>query len=62
MVPQLMDIGSTIVLAVVGTCICAGLTYVICGGLRVTSDGEEAGLDLADHGEVGYSETMLVPL
>jgi Amt family ammonium transporter len=54
-VPQLKDIGATVTLAVVGTCICAGLTHVICGGLRTTAEGEEAGLDLADHGETGYS-------
>ena len=55
MLPQLKDIGATIVLAVVGTVICAGITHLVCGGLRSTADGEEAGLDLADHGEVGYS-------
>jgi Amt family ammonium transporter len=52
---QLMDIVATIVLSVVGTFIIASIVKVVCGGLRITDTGEEAGLDLADHGESGYS-------
>jgi Amt family ammonium transporter len=62
MVPQLMDAGSTILLSVVGTFIIAMIVKVICGGLRASDEAEEAGLDLADHGETGYSaETNGVP-
>ncbi len=55
MVPQLADAGATIVLAVVGTFIIASLVKLICGGIRATDEAEENGLDLADHGESGYS-------
>ncbi len=55
MVPQLVDAGVTIVLSVVGTLIIGFIVKLICGGLRTSADGEENGLDLADHGEVGYS-------
>ena len=55
MVPQLMDAGCTIAIAVVGTFILGKIVGLVCGGLRATVDGEEDGLDLADHGEVGYS-------
>jgi Amt family ammonium transporter len=55
MVPQLMDAGSTIGISVIGTIVIAFIVKAICGGLRTTEDGEENGLDLADHGETGYS-------
>ena len=55
MVPQLADAGVTIVLSVVGTLIIGYIVKLVCGGLRASADGEENGLDLADHGEVGYS-------
>jgi len=55
MLPQLKDAGSTIAIAVVGTFVLGKIVGLICGGLRTTDDGEEDGLDLADHGEVGYS-------
>jgi len=58
MVPQLIDIGATVALSVVGTFIIASIVKVVCGGLRATADGEEAGLDLADHGEAGYSSDI----
>ena len=62
MVYQLMDIGATILLSVVGTFIIASIVKVVCGGLRITDEGEEAGLDLADHGEAGYgSDVAAVP-
>src|SRR3569833_2844483 len=53
--PQLMDIGSTVALSVVGTVVIAFVVKLICGGLRTTEEDEEAGLDLTDHGETGYS-------
>jgi Amt family ammonium transporter len=50
---QFADIGFTIVLAVVGTTVIAyALKFTI--GLRPTSEQEETGLDLTDHGEEGY--------
>jgi ammonia channel protein AmtB len=52
--PQLQDIGSTILLSVIGTIILAKVTGLICGGLRTSSEEEESGLDVTDHGEVGY--------
>jgi Amt family ammonium transporter len=55
MLPQLMDAGSTIALAVIGTFIIGSIVKVVCGGLRTNDDGEADGLDLADHGESGYS-------
>ncbi|MDR3709468.1 MAG: ammonium transporter [Capsulimonadaceae bacterium] len=54
MVPQLMDAGMTIIMAVVGTVILAAITKLICGGLRTDDEEEEMGLDLTDHGESGY--------
>jgi Amt family ammonium transporter len=54
-VPQLWDIGSTIVLSVVGTFILAKIVGLICGGLRASDEEEDNGLDVTDHGEVGYS-------
>jgi Amt family ammonium transporter len=55
MLPQLLGFGGTFLITVIGTSVAAGITYVICGGLRSSADDEEAGLDLADHGETGYS-------
>jgi len=62
MVPQLWDAGVTIVLAVVGTFVLGKIVGAVCGGLRATDDAEENGLDLADHGEEGYSgESSAIP-
>ncbi|HEX5323752.1 MAG TPA: ammonium transporter, partial [Capsulimonadaceae bacterium] len=55
MVPQLLDIGSTIVLSMAGTFIIAKVVGWICGGLRASDEEEDNGLDVTDHGEVGYS-------
>ncbi|HEY3330077.1 MAG TPA: ammonium transporter [Capsulimonadaceae bacterium] len=55
MVPQLLDAGVTILMAVVGTIVLALITKVICGGLRSADEQEETGLDITDHGEAGYS-------
>jgi Amt family ammonium transporter len=55
MIPQLLDAGITIALAIVGTIVIAAVTKVICGGLRPSEDDEVTGLDLTDHGETGYS-------
>ena len=55
MLPQLEDAGSTILIAVIGTIIIAMICKVVCGGLRSTEEEEDMGLDVTDHGEVGYS-------
>jgi Amt family ammonium transporter len=52
--PQLMDIGATIALSVVGTFIIAQVVNVVCGGLRASDEEEVMGLDVTDHGEQGY--------
>jgi Amt family ammonium transporter len=51
---QLGAIGITIVCAVISTLLWGTVTKFICGGLRAPADDEEAGLDLTNHGEVGY--------
>ena len=50
---QLKAIGLTLVLAVVATVIIAFLVKALIG-LRPTTEGEQEGLDLTDHGEEGY--------
>jgi Amt family ammonium transporter len=54
-VPQLWDASCTILVSVIGTLIVGGVTGLLTGGLRASDEAEENGLDLADHGEVGYS-------
>jgi Amt family ammonium transporter len=44
----------TVVLAIVGTIICLGITGAVTGGLRVNDDEEYAGLDLSQHSESAY--------
>jgi Amt family ammonium transporter len=63
MVLQLEDAGATIVTAVVGTIIIAYVVKAICGGLRASDEEQEMGLDVTDHGEIGYStDTVGVPV
>ena len=50
---QLKAVAITIVLSVVGTFIIAYITKLLVG-LRPTEEVEEAGLDVAEHGEEGY--------
>jgi Amt family ammonium transporter len=52
---QLKAIGLTLVLAIVGTTVIAFVVKAIVG-LRPTEEVEVAGLDLADHGEEGYTD------
>ncbi len=52
-IEQLKAVGVTIVLAVVGTLVCALITKVVVG-LRVSEEVEIAGLDVSEHGEEGY--------
>jgi Amt family ammonium transporter len=42
-----------LVLFIVGTIVCAYITKMLVG-LRPTEEVEMAGLDINDHGEVGY--------
>jgi len=55
MLPQIKGVAATLLISVIGTLACAALTHLICGGLRTATSEEEAGLDLADHGEIGYA-------
>jgi Amt family ammonium transporter len=52
-IEQLKAIGVTLALSVIGTAILAMIVKATIG-LRLPADGEEAGLDQADHGEAGY--------
>ena len=53
---QLIAVASTIVWSGVLTfVICWVLTKVMPGGIRVSEEEEETGLDLTQHSEVGYS-------
>ncbi len=60
--PQLKDIGSTILLSVVGTIVLAWITGLLCGGIRASADDEENGLDVTELGETGYGgESGAIP-
>jgi Amt family ammonium transporter len=50
---QLKAIGVTLVIAIVGTIIIAYIVKAVLG-LRPTTEAEQEGLDLSDHGEEGY--------
>jgi Amt family ammonium transporter len=54
---QLKAIGVTLALAIVGTTAIAYLVKAVLG-LRVSEEVEVAGLDLAEHGEEGYHDTI----
>ena len=56
-IEQLKAIGITLMLAVVGTTIIAYIVKAVLG-LRVSEEVEVAGLDLAEHGEEGYHDTI----
>lgn len=43
-------------LSVIGTLAIAYVVKLVCGGLRVTEEVEFSGLDLAEHGEEGYTD------
>lgn len=51
---QLASIGITIVVAVVGTLICYGITRLLTGQIRVSERDERIGLDRSQHGESAY--------
>ena len=52
-IAQVKAIGSTLVLAIVGTIIIAYIVKAVIG-LRASEEVETVGLDLAEHGEEGY--------
>ncbi len=52
-VQQLMAVGITLVISIVGTVIIAMVVKAIIG-LRPSPEAETAGLDISDHGEEGY--------
>lgn len=51
---QLASIGITIVVAVVGTLICYGITRLLTSQIRVSERDERIGLDRSQHGESAY--------
>ena len=53
MIPQIMAVGATWILALVGTFIILKVVDIIMG-LRVSEDEERMGLDLSQHNENGY--------
>ena len=50
---QLMAIGITLVISIVGTIVIALVVKAVVG-LRPSAEAENAGLDISDHGEEGY--------
>jgi len=51
---QLAVTGFTIVYSAVTSWIAFKLASLLCGGLRVSEDEEDEGLDVTTHGETGY--------
>jgi Amt family ammonium transporter len=59
---QLKAIGATMLLTVMGTAIVVFVVKLVCGGLRASDEDEDMGLDVTDHGEIGYSgDTVGIP-
>ncbi|MGZ6999978.1 MAG: ammonium transporter [Acidimicrobiia bacterium] len=57
---QALAVGATLVFSFVVTyVICRVLAVVLPGGLRVTEDDEEVGLDLTQHSEVAYASDLV---
>lgn len=51
---QLKAIGFTMIYSVLATLVLYYVVKAICGGFRPSEEDERTGLDLTDHGEVGY--------
>ena len=51
---QAIGIGVTILIAVVGTIVCYGLTKLLTGKIRVDAKDEILGMDITQHGESAY--------
>jgi Amt family ammonium transporter len=54
LVTQLLAVGTTVLWSTLGTLVALGVAKAIVG-LRVPTEGEREGLDLADHGERAYN-------
>jgi Amt family ammonium transporter len=54
-VRQLIAVGITVAVAVIGTLIALGVTKLCVGNLRVSDKDENTGLDVSEHGESAYS-------
>lgn len=54
-VTQVIAVVATWVYAVIMTVVILQVVRVLAGGLRATPENETQGMDLADHGEVGYN-------
>jgi Amt family ammonium transporter len=52
---QLIAAVTAVAVAGIGTFIVAKLTGLLTGGLRSSAESEDSGLDVTEHGEVGYS-------
>jgi Amt family ammonium transporter len=59
---QIEAVVITIIFAVISTLVWGTVTKLICGGLRASADDEEAGLDITEHGEVGYGAEGAGPM
>ena len=55
LVKQFIAVGIAVVFAAVMTLLIGGLLKAIMGGLAVTPNDEEVGLDISEHGESGYT-------
>ena len=53
-VRQLIAIGITLVISLVGTGIALGVTQLVLRRIRVTPEEEALGLDISEHGEPAY--------
>ena len=51
---QIEAILLTVTMAVISTLVIGSLVKVVCGGLRASSEDEENGLDVTEHGEEAY--------
>ena len=59
---QIEGVVITIVGAVISTLIWGTVTKLVCGGLRANAEEEESGLDITEHGEVGYGAEGAGPM
>lgn len=57
MIVQVGVIAFSIAYSAISSYIALKITALVCGGLRVTDEQEELGLDPTEHGEVGYKLT-----
>ncbi len=53
---QIIAIAIALIVAALGTFVIASILKAVMGGIRVTGNDEEAGLDVSQHGEEAYSD------